>query len=242
MTDRVCGADGCPAGWLAVAMRPGAPGTAAAQVVPTAADLPRLGAPVAIDIPIGLMDRPEDGPRPVDRAARAWLVSRNGDGLTGVGSRVFAAPSRAHLAVLAEGGDYAALRRAFPPPRSLSKQCWAIACKIAELDALCRTDPEGPVWESHPEVAFARFAGRTLHPKKSFPGRAQRRALLAEAGFDLAALAGSLGPRTGRWAEDDLLDACVLALVAARIARGAHLTLPESGARDAHGVRMAIHV
>jgi predicted RNase H-like nuclease len=221
-------------------MPPGRPGDARARIVPRAADLPELGAPVAIDSPIGLMDVPEDGPRPPDTAARAFLRDRNADGLRGVGARVFAAPCRAHLDAFRAEPDYAAFRAAFPPPRSLSKQAWNICGKIAELDDLCRAAPEAPLWESHPEVAFAHRAGRTLPPKKSPAGRAAREAALGAAGFDLTALGAMLPQGRRRWAPDDLLDACMLALTAARIADGRHAGLPGLAGRDGHGLRRAI--
>jgi predicted RNase H-like nuclease len=236
----VVGADGCPDGWLAVAMPPGRPGAATACILSAAADLPGLGAPVAIDIPIGLMDTPKDGRRPPDVAARAVLNRLNTGRLAGVASRVFATPSRAHLEQFRRDRDYAALRRAFPPPRSLSKQAWFICGKIDELDRLCRRDPGGPIWESHPEVAFAHLAGRTLPPKKRPEGRAARTELLAREGFRLPALAASLAASGRRWAADDLLDAAALALVAARIARGAHAGLPDLAGRDGLGLRRVI--
>jgi predicted RNase H-like nuclease len=238
-SERVVGADGCPAGWLAVTMPPGAPARAEACIVFGAGDLLPLGAPVAIDIPIGLMDRPESGPRPADRAARAFLQDRNADALRGVGTRVFAAPTRAHLDAFRRDPDYAAFRRAFRPPRSLSKQCWNICGKIAELDDGLRSRPEAPIREAHPEVAFAFHAGRTLPPKKSPLGARARRVLLAAQGFDLPALASAL-PRRG-WAPDDLLDACILALTAQRIATGTHAGLPNLTDRDSQGLRRVIH-
>jgi len=237
---RVVGADGCPAGWLAVAMPPGEPAAAEAHIVARAVDLLGLGAPLAIDIPIGLMDRPEDGPRPPDRAGRVLLRAMNRDGLRGVGSRVFAAPSRVHLDAFHRDRDYAAFRRAHPPPRSLSKQTWFICAKIGELDQLCRAAPDAPVWESHPEIAFAHAAGRTLPPKKHPAGAAARRDLLATRGFDLDSLAEALPRGRKLWAADDLLDACILALTAERIASGRHVGLPSPTARDSLGLRRAI--
>ncbi len=221
-------------------MPPGKPEAAEARIVARAEDLPRLGAPVAIDIPIGLMDRPEDGPRPPDRAARAMLQALNRERLRGVGSRVFAAPSRVHLDAFRRDGDYSAFRRAYPPPQSLSKQAWFICGKISELDRLCRVAPHAPVWESHPEIAFAHAAGRTLPPKKRPEGAAARRDLLASRGFALDALARAL-PRGRRiWAADDLLDACILALTAERIVSGRHAGLPTLTERDSLGLRRAI--
>ncbi|NBC96015.1 MAG: DUF429 domain-containing protein, partial [Deinococcus-Thermus bacterium] len=184
--------------------------------------------------------RPEDGPRPPDRAARALLAARNADGLRGVGSRVFAAPSRAHLALWRAGGDYAALRAAFPPPHSLSKQCWNICGKIAELDALLGADPDAGLWEAHPEIAFADLAGRTLAAKKSVAGAEARRAALAAEGFNVLRLIDEAGGHGAGWSFDDLLDACALVCVADRIASGRHTGLPNLTDRDSLGLRRAI--
>ena len=225
-------------------MPSGRPAKARASLVSRAADLLAESQAdpiaVAIDIPIGLMDRPEDGPRPPDRAARRFLQACNADGLTGVGSRVFAAPCRAHLDRFRADPDYTAFRAAFPPPRSLSKQAWFICAKIAELDDLCRSRPSAPIWESHPEIAFAAAAGRTLPPKKRPAGAAARVQVLEDLGFNLGRLSDGLPKGRKHWAPDDLLDACILAHTASRIAAGRHTGLPNLSERDSHGLRRAI--
>ncbi len=214
---------------------------ARATVVESAEALLSLGAPVAIDIPIGLVSAPGDGPRAADLAARAFLSERNVGGVRGVGSRVFASPTRAHLAVLRAGQGYAELRAAFPKGQSLSKQCFNICPKIIELDDLCQAHPQAPIYEAHPEVAFAELAGRSLMPKKSPAGAEERRNLLSAQGLDIAALVAQLPRGRGLWSMDDLFDACVLARTATRIAQGTHGTLPTPAARDSRGVRAAIH-
>jgi predicted RNase H-like nuclease len=240
MAEVVAGVDGCRGGWLAVLVGPDGPARAQARLFHPAKHVPDMAAVVAIDMPIGLMDRPADGPRPADRAARAFLSDRNADGLRGVGSRVFVAPTRAHLQVLREGGDYAALRARFPRGQAVSKQCYHICGKIIELDDLLAARPDTPLREAHPEIAFAHRAGRTLAPKRSAAGTAQRLDLLRAAGFDPETLAADLAGQRG-WAGDDLLDACILALTAGRIAEGRHATLPHPADRDGRGLRMAIH-
>mgnify|MGYP006275559427 FL=1 len=245
----VVGADGCPAGWLAVTMPPGAPGAAQARIVGTAAELPALGAPVAIDIPIGLMDAPGDGPRPPDTAARRYLSERNADKVAGVASRVFLAPTRAHLAAFLRDPDWGRFRRAFAKGSGISVQAFNICRRIAELDVLCRQQPGADIFEVHPEVSFARLARHTLPPKARAAGRAARAAALAEVGFDLDRLVAGLGPKgrtaTGgrrpRWNADDLLDACIAAWSADRIARGVHAGLPNLTDRDSLGLPRVIH-
>ncbi|MEM9250617.1 MAG: DUF429 domain-containing protein [Pseudomonadota bacterium] len=235
------GADGCLGGWLAVSVRDGARSGATARIVPPAEELLEEGACVAIDMPIGLVDTPADGPRAADRAARAFLAAHNHDAVRGPGARVFASPTRAHLALIAAGASYAALRARFPKGQSISKQCFHICPKILELDALCRRRPEAALWEAHPEVTFASLAGRTLAPKKSRAGAAQREQLLGALGFDLESLTRQLPARRALWAKDDLYDACVLTVTAERVALGAQGTLPVPPERDGFGLRRAIH-
>jgi len=228
---RVAGADGCKAGWLVVA-RSGEGW--AASILSTAGVLALGARVVGLDMPIGLADAP--GPRAADLAARRFLVERGGEGVRAPGSRVFPAPSRAHLGLIPLG--YHAANARLPAGQRFTQQAFNIARRIAELDAAL--PGEGPVHEVHPEVSFAALAGHTLPPKKSPEGRALRRCLLAAEGFDTAALAAALGPRTGRWGEDDLLDACAAAWSAGRIAAGVHGTLRHPPPRDARGKRMAI--
>lgn len=228
----VAGVDGCRAGWLAVRLGPDG---ATARIVETAA-LASLAPVVGIDMPIGLEDTRSAEGRPVDRAARAFLAAHAPPGLR-AGSRVFPAPCREMLGLLDLG--YHAANARLPMGRRFSQQSFNIAGRIRDLDRALA--PDGPVHEVHPEVSFAALAGRTLPPKKRQEGRAIRLELLAKAGFAPERLALGLGPRTGRWGWDDLLDACAAAWSAARIAGGQHGTLPDPPQRDARGHRMTIH-
>lgn len=241
MTATIAGVDGCPGGWLAVLVGGLEPRAARAAIVP---DLPALleaeAALIGIDMPIGLMEAPGQA-RSADLAARAFLAERNLEGHRAPGSRVFAAPSRAHLDVLRAGGGYPAIRAAFPQGRRLSKQCFNICDRIAALDDLGAARHADRIWEVHPEISFAALAGRTLAPKKSPAGRRARHQALSRIGFDLDELGASLGRKARRWNADDLLDACAAAWSALRIARGAHRTLPDPPERDSRGHRMAIH-
>ena len=94
------------------------------------------------------------------------------------------------------------------------------------------------LFEVHPEVSFARLAGRTLDSsKKSWNGAAQRRALLAGVGIELP---NDLGP-AGTAPVDDVLDAAVAAWSASRIAAGEAVSLPATpGRRDRSGRLIAI--
>jgi predicted RNase H-like nuclease len=162
-------------------------------------------------MPIGLIDA---GLRRADLAARAFLGARR--------ASVFHPPVRA---VLEHGDfdDYAAanaLNRE-RDGRGLSRQSFGLLRKIAEVEAW-RHDCGVAVHEVHPEVAFQVLAGKPLKAgKKTWTGAGERRALLAKAGLhppediDL----GAAGV-------DDVLDACILAWSATRIATGEHRTFP----------------
>lgn len=235
----VAGVDGCPAGWIAV-LRDPSTGVGDARVVARLEDLFTLADPafVAVDMPIGLPDRVGIGGRPAERAVRGILGPRQ--------SSVFSVPSRA--AVVADGypAACAAARETSDPPRSVSKQCFHLFPKIREIDELLarRADLAARLFESHPEVAFAVLnGGRPMRlPKKvkgrnNPPGLEERRAFLAGYGFAPDFLAAR--PPRGA-APDDLLDACVCALVAERLAAGIAVPHPADDIRDSRGLRIAI--
>ena len=69
------------------------------------------------------------------------------------------------------------------------------------------------------------------------PGLDERRDLLAR--YGLARALTAVRPPRGA-GPDDLIDACVLALVAARIARGEARSYPADPPRDARGLPVAI--
>ncbi|MCE1235451.1 MAG: DUF429 domain-containing protein [Hyphomicrobiales bacterium] len=242
---RLAGVDGCPGGWIACLVAADGPLAPEIRVVARLVDLlegPDAPAIVAIDMPIGLPDRIGPGGRGPERLVRPMLGERQ--------SSVFSIPSRA--AVFAgEGLDdragyvaaCAAALATSGPPKKVSKQAFHLFPKIREVDRLI--DPAAPerLFESHPEVAFAVLnGGRAMNlPKKvksrpNPPGLDERRTLLARLGFAPDLLAGR--PRGA--GPDDLLDACVLALVARRIAHGEAVAFPDPPGRDAHGRPIAI--
>lgn len=232
---RAVGADGCPGGWLAVEAGGGAAifGELGALAAAYADAL------IVIDTPIGLPERWEDR-RPTDGAARAFLTARNRDGWRSVTSRVFNAPPRPALGLFRAGAEHAAINRAAPEGHGVSIQAFNILRLIDEADRLVAELGQDRFLEGHPEIAFAEEAGSTLGPKKKSEGRIARAARLVERGFDPVALAASLGPKKGKWAEDDLLDACILAYVARRRLAGDARRLPEPPTRDGRGLRMEI--
>ncbi|MEL6677781.1 MAG: DUF429 domain-containing protein [Pseudomonadota bacterium] len=238
----VAGIDGCKGGWLAVACQPFAFADAEAEIFPTfAAAMGALRhAPVVIvDMPIGLAEDPVEG-RGVDREMRTLLNARVPDGGAKAGSRVFSPPPRGAVEAFRAGHDYFAINADLPEGKRLSKQAFNITAKIAEVDDWIDGDAQRRVREGHPELAFGTLTGQTLAPKKTAEGAEAREAALTGLAFDLAALRADLGPRTGRWLEDDLKDAAVLAWVAARCKTGDALRLPQTVATDARGLRVEV--
>ncbi len=237
---RLAGVDGCRAGWIAVA-DPGDGSEPSVRVVARFADLfAGPGAPeiVAVDMPVGLPERVGAGGRVAERAVRGMLGERQ--------SSVFSVPSRAAVMETDYRAACAAALATSDPPRAVSKQCFHLFGRIREIDDLLAGRPElaGSVFESHPEVAFARLNdGRAMRlPKKvkggiHAPGMAERRALLARHGLPPALIAGPPPPGAGL---DDLLDACACLAVARRIAAGTARPHPPEDVRDARGLRIAI--
>jgi predicted RNase H-like nuclease len=244
----VCaGVDGCTGGWIAVRRRGGLP--TEARVFKRFADilawLPK-DALIAVDMPIGLPETGTPGGRAAERAARPLLTKRR--------NSIFAIPSRAAIHAetgpFAEGAYLAAHARASAearqtsaPSSGVSIQAFGIFPKIREIDALLRAAPalQGRVFESHPEIAFLTLnGGREMRWKKSSrEGEEERRQTLLGQGFDAAFMNRMPAPRS-EVKQDDFLDACVLSLVAERIARGVAVSYPDALETDAFGLRISI--
>lgn len=246
------GVDGCRAGWIA-AIEHG-DGRAELRTAPRfdalLAHLPG-DALFAVDMPIGLPERIDGAGRVAEIAARPLLPP-------GRRSSLFSIPARA--AVEAGAGPFAgeahrrgvfarvcALARATSdPPRAVSIQGFGLFPRILELDALLRADPflQTRVFESHPEIAFARLnGGEAMQHSKKRDGRPfedgmmERRALLLACGLPPELLADPLPRGAG---EDDRLDACALLLVARRLDAGQAVSVPDPPGRDAFGLPVAI--
>lgn len=226
---RVAGLDGCRGGWISVAMPLGAPGEAVTEVnADFAAAMAALAAcaTVVVDMPIGLAETPPG--RGTEALMRARLGPRR--------ASVFEPPLRAALHAASQ--DEATRLNRAAGGKGISAQAFNILPRIREIDRWITPDAQARIREGHPEVAFARLAGAPLaHPKRATAGRDERMALLARAGLDTDALE-TARPRGA--AADDLWDAAVLALVAARVAKGCALRIPDEPARDARGLWMEI--
>jgi predicted RNase H-like nuclease len=226
---RVAGVDGCKAGWIVLIREPDGRirSVIAANATVIAMIDPRPEV-VAIDIPIGL---PDAGARDCDRAARVRLGAR--------GSSVFPAPLRPMLA--ARDWNEACDIGFRLEGRRISRQAWAIASKIREVDAVLRSDTDlrSRLREFHPELSFREWSGAPMpHAKKSGPGRIARQELVARHfGADAFAQTRDRHPRSAV-ADDDILDAFAGVWTAERVATGAADRLPPLPPVDSAGLPM----
>jgi len=239
----VAGVDGCRAGWIAAMLNleSGEWCFHYAASLAAIADAPQRSKVIAIDMPMGFLERAEPGGRACEREARRLLKGKT--------SSVFAVPVRAVLASPTYLHALAANRASSDHGLGLSKQAWHLVPKMCELDALLesRAALRKRVFEAHPELAFARLneGAPVLASKKTEEGRRQRLALLAAAGFKQA---------DSRWAEhrtahklrradvadDDAYDALAVCVTARRIARHDAIVLPSKPGRDSRGIEMAV--
>lgn len=221
---RVLGVDGCKAGWVVVELTGGAVSDCsfASSFAEIAA---RDTAAIGVDIPLG---EPPEAVRAADAAARSFIGGR-------LAGAVFNAPPLAAI----RADDYtSACRISYDLiGKMIAKQSWALGAKMLDAYPHWRADPER-IREVHPEVCFRHLAGEALTTrKKKWAGLRQRTALLRAAGIELP---DDLGPVGELAAPDDVIDAAVAALSAARIARGQAQSLPDPPERDADGRRVAI--
>ncbi len=226
----VVGVNGCPGGWLAVAVGPFG-GRFSPRVHASFSELLASypnAACIAVDIPIGLA---EGSPRRCDIEARRVLGPRR--------SSVFPAPDRSLINVSTYSDALAMSRSLYG--KGISKQGFAIYPKVAEVDQAMTPQLQQRVIEVHPEVSFWAAAGyRPMdHPKKTPIGYEERRSLLSVAmgPIDIPARdkARRVAPPAGA---DDLLDALVAAWTARRFAEARADRLPSDPSTDSRGMRM----
>jgi predicted RNase H-like nuclease len=180
---------------------------------------------IVVDVPIGLVQSPGDGPRLCDVEARRLLRTR--------GASVFPAPTRAAL----NAGSFAAAKAVGP----INLQTFGILRKVADVDGAMRPAMQARVREGHPELSFREMANGAgaLRTKTSAEGNAQRARLLAKLGLDVDQLLARRPPGAD---VDDVLDAAAMAWTAARIGYGQAHSIPADAPCDAKGLRMEIWV
>jgi predicted RNase H-like nuclease len=168
-------------------------------------------AAIAVDMPIGLLDR---GSRSCEIEARRRLGPRR--------SSVFPSPLRPML-------DATSYRDALAIG-GLSKQAFNLIPKIREVDAVMTPGRQRRIGEAHPELGFARLLGQPCcAATRTADGRAERRTVV-DAIVDRP-------PPGAAW--DDVLDACVLVHTARRLRDGVAERLGD-GERDRRGLRCEI--
>ena len=229
----IAGVDGCPGGWLALVEYKD--GRLHARVFSRFADLANAlpkAKVIAVDIPIGV---PQIGARGCDQHARRELGQPRG-------SSVFPAPLRAVLA--AQSWEDACRIRLRIEGKRMSKQAWGIVPKVREVDSLLRKDAKlaARVFEVHPEVSFAAWAGGPMrHSKKKSAGQLTRGTLISAEWPD--AITSCRTMLTGeRYALDDLHDAFAALWTARRILIKKSRVIPSDPASDASGLPMRIVV
>ena len=198
-------------------------------------------AAVCLDMPVGLPGG--DQARECDALARARLAEL-GAGLRGVGSRVFSvAPRHAVQAGLGYRETVDLCRRL--TGKGLSRQAFALFTAMRQVDDLMTPGLQRRVVETHPELSFARLAGRTLDSKHTALGALQRAAALGLDAGVLGAMLARCG--AGAAASGDALDALACLDAAAHVAR-ANVDAPDARRlpgermppRDERGLRMEI--
>ncbi|HZB32080.1 MAG TPA: DUF429 domain-containing protein [Streptosporangiaceae bacterium] len=227
--ERVLGVDAGKAGWVGIALGDHAPipyfATHIDDLVAAADHDGRIQV-VGIDIPIGL---PDDDVRQADVLARLEIGVRR--------SSVFMTPVRAALHADTHALAVEINRRV--TGQGVSIQAFALKSRLLEVDAWVRQAARRVV-EVHPEVSFARLAGRHLRSAKStWAGAETRRRLLTAAGIDLT---GDLGAAGAAARVDDILDAAAAAWTARRVARGQAQSLPDPPQTFSDGLPCAIWV
>jgi predicted RNase H-like nuclease len=223
---RVTGVDACRRGWVAVTLEASGqarlPRLACVGMHESLASLlaliPDPARVVGIDMPLGLL---ESGWRQADRTARGLLGPRR--------SSVFAIPPRA---VWTQESYPAANQRCRElTGQGVSVQAWGLRAKLLEANRY-RERSQHPMFEVHPELAFAAMAGAPLvHSKHTAAGLELRRELLARTGIE---------PVTRQTPVIDTLDAAAVAWSAWRIATGRAVVLPDQPQRDSGGREIAI--
>ena len=232
------GVDGCRSGWFSVGFDGN--GCYELKVFPAFSELLeyyRDGKLILVDIPIGLPMGP--GGRDCDRKARKLLDHRR--------SSVFSAPTRQTVEQAAESpGDYkcANVTELRFAGKGISKQAFAIAPKIAEVDELLRcpnANAMPKVREVHPEICFWALNEECAMKsnKKTESGETERLEVLDRFERRSCEIYSKACRRFvgGGVAKDDILDA----LVAAVTARRGHerlKTIPDCPPKDCKGLPM----
>ena len=225
------GVDGCKAGWFFFRLDGPDMSFGVVESAPELLDQTSEDSCILIDIPIGL---PESGEseRACDLAARKALSPKRG-------SSVFPTPCRQTLSAKSYEDALSINRRILG--RGLTKQSWAIAPKIREVDELLASNEiaRRSIRETHPEVCFWGLAGGPMeYPKKTREGFLERMRILkiVEPRAEQMVAVAFLTHGGFEAARDDVVDAFVAAICARAVAN--LKTLPEKPENDPRGLPM----
>jgi predicted RNase H-like nuclease len=220
------GVDGARGGWLAVVCHgdaldaPESERRTEVSLCLTFSDVIELraegDAPVAVDIPMGLLDSVDF--RPCDREARRLLEHRRDTVFAPPSRPLIAAPSYADARAIVEE-----LRKTDPAAKSLSAQAFGIAPKMKEVDDWLRAHPNAQswLWEIHPELSFRTIAGhRVLDDKKTAHGQADRLRLVDAEFPDVLDVISATRLRASEAQLTDVLDGYAALESALRVAAG----------------------
>jgi predicted RNase H-like nuclease len=232
----VAGVDGCKGGWLVV-LRDLGTGRGQVAVKRTFAEVlgmrenPRI---IAVDIPIGLMDKARPGGRACDHEARLKVGLRR--------PSVFSPPVRKALGADSWREADAINRASSPDGVGLARQTWGIVPRIREVDKALKPPEQQRVRECFPELSFAGMTGEPMRSsKRTVNGMQDRVEALIHAGFvDPRKFHGVLPSAEASF--HDVLDAHACCWTAARIYEGTAGHLPEGRdvPRDRRGLAMQI--
>ena len=237
---RFVGVDGSPDGWVAVRYDDEFVDVVQYKNAEELWDANDGAETILIDVPIGMREDSADA-RECDTAARALLSPDRH-------TSVFAVPVRD--AVKKESYEEAKEIQEAKTDGSLGTQSYAIADKIRELDELLntRTDCEGIIRESHPEVCFCALNddepmgfSKTSQPAAAFW---ERLSVLESVDENVLEAISEAGETVASWnvpecSNDDLLDAFALALTASDLTGGLE-TLPADPEEDDKQLSMEI--
>ncbi len=208
---RVAGIDVWRGRWVAVVLNDGLyeRATMTSGITDLLSALSDMAA-IGIDMPIGLTSGSER--READKAAREFVGPRR--------SSVF--PTYPREVYEEETYDAARERCLTLTGGSISRQAYGLRDRLLELEEAVSAHPN--VFEVHPEVSFREMARRHLAwSKTSWNGFQERVRVIGEHGLVLPSEIAELR----HVGAEDVLDACVAAWSAARIASGTARSFPD---------------
>lgn len=230
------GIDGCRGGWLAVCLSDRTLQFKLIEERSTLIEQLANSATTLIDIPIGLSD--SEPSRLCDRLLRQTLGRS-------FAASVFNPPIRD--AVYAYSYAQACQINAVKTGKKISIQSWNIVPKIRQIDDILQENLKirNRCFESHPELLFYHLNDREpLQFKKKTPeGKQERLTLLELVISDVRSIFAAIRDRylKKEVADDDILDAIVLAYFADQSVKKTLQSLPNPPHFDEKGLRMAIH-